>query len=349
MLGSGPSMENSRKLILVLAFLVPGLPVAAQQTDPDVIWKGDFEAGPTSLTGHCSAGDDQWCSIETTRPQQIQVVADPVAQGKYAARFEVKYGDLFSYYSDSRSLMSGPSALWENEGNERWYRWQALWPQDWVGSYPKWDQLSDPSARSWAGSLVEWHHDANGGVEHGSAPLYIRSGGERWLTQQDWRRKSNSSIVGQRRTQSISSRLMERCSIDIAGPAASIRRSIASASWRSRGQEDPGRWLWRGRGRDDSREARSKSDRARRVARRGGAGPTTRCDQRRVRPRGIRLRAAERGQSAGEIVRRDLDRQRASSRARRPRRNHAAPARGGQARGARPLHRAGEPEQDVAE
>ena len=59
MLGSGPSMENSWKLILVLAFLVPALPVAAQQTDPDVIWKGDFEAGPSSLSGHCSPRGDR--------------------------------------------------------------------------------------------------------------------------------------------------------------------------------------------------------------------------------------------------------------------------------------------------
>ncbi len=176
MLGSGPSMEKSRRLILVLAFLVPGLPVVAQQTDPDVIWKGDFEAGASSLTGHCSAGDDQWCAVEAVRSQQIQVVEDPVAQGRYAVRFEVKYGDVVSYYSDSRSLMTGPTTLWENEGNERWYRWQALWPQDWVGSFPKWDELSNPSARSSAGSLLEWHHDANGGVEHGSAPLYIGAG-----------------------------------------------------------------------------------------------------------------------------------------------------------------------------
>jgi len=41
----------------------------------------------------------------------------------------VKFGDVFSYYSDSRSLMTGPDSLWEDEGNERWYRWQALWPQ----------------------------------------------------------------------------------------------------------------------------------------------------------------------------------------------------------------------------
>jgi hypothetical protein len=85
----------------------------------------------------------------------------------------VKYGDVYSSYSDRGSLMSGPPALWENEGNERWYRWQAMWPTGWVGSYPKWDELWNPLARSPAGSLVEWHHDANGGVETGSAPLYI--------------------------------------------------------------------------------------------------------------------------------------------------------------------------------
>ena len=173
MLGSGPRMDTTtRKLILALVLLAPALPLRAQ-TDPDVIWKGDFDDGASSLTGHCNAGDNQWCKTQATRAQQIQVVADPLAQGRYAARFEVKFGDIFSYYSDSRGLVTGPPALWENEGNERWYRWQALWPAGWVGSYPKWDQLSTPAARSNAGSLVVWHHDANGGVEHGSAPLYM--------------------------------------------------------------------------------------------------------------------------------------------------------------------------------
>jgi len=163
---------TTRALILAAAALLPALPAAAQ-TDPNLIWKGDFEDGSSSLTGHCSAGQNQWCDLQTIRPQQIQVVTDPVAQGKYAVRFEVKFGDVYSTYSDSRSVMTGPESLWESEGSEKWYRWQALWPQDWVGSYPKWDELSNPSARSWAGSLIVWHHDANGGVEKGSAPFYL--------------------------------------------------------------------------------------------------------------------------------------------------------------------------------
>jgi MYXO-CTERM domain-containing protein len=51
-----------------------------------------------------------------------------------------------------------------------------MWPEGWVGSYPKWDELGTPASRSNGGSLVEWHHDANGAVETGSAPLYIGAG-----------------------------------------------------------------------------------------------------------------------------------------------------------------------------
>jgi uncharacterized protein (TIGR03382 family) len=160
-----------KNVLFAMAVLAPALAASAQSSD--VIWKGDFEAGASSLTGNCNTGQNQWCNDQVIRPQQIQVVQDPVVQGKYAARFEVRFGDKYNGYSDSRSLMTGPSQLWEDEGNERWYRWQVMWPTDYVGSYPKWDQLSDPTARSWAGSVVEWHHDAGGAVETGSAPLYI--------------------------------------------------------------------------------------------------------------------------------------------------------------------------------
>ena len=162
----------SKSILVIAAALLPLLPAAAQ-TDPDVLWTGSFESGAASFTGHCNAGDNEWCATQTIRAEQLQMVADPVAQGKMAARFEVKFGDAYNGYSDARTLITGPTTLWEDEGSERWYRWQALWPTDWVGSYPKWDELSNPAARSSAGSIVEWHHDANGAVETGSAPIYI--------------------------------------------------------------------------------------------------------------------------------------------------------------------------------
>jgi len=147
--------------------------IPAYPDNPDVLWRGDFEDGASSLTGHCDYDTSGWCNEQIVRPEQIQVVTDPAVEGHNAVRFEVKYGDDYRNYSDERSLLSPPLTLWEDEGNERWYRWQVLWPLDWVGSYPKWDELGTPSSRSNAGSIVEWHHDANGGVETGSAPLYF--------------------------------------------------------------------------------------------------------------------------------------------------------------------------------
>jgi len=142
--------------------------------DPDVIWKGDFDDGTGSIGGHCSYGDNGWCGVQATRPGQIQVVNSPAFQGHgLAARLEVKFGDVYSTYSDERTIITPPISMWEDEGNDRWYRWQAMWPDGWVGDYPKWDELMTATSRSSAGSIVEWHHDANGQVETGSAPLYI--------------------------------------------------------------------------------------------------------------------------------------------------------------------------------
>ncbi|HWE24406.1 MAG TPA: heparin lyase I family protein [Myxococcales bacterium] len=148
-------------------------PAFAATDNQDVIWRGDFDDGQSSLGGHCNYGDNGWCGIQTIRPEQIQLVTDPAFQNHgLAARLEVKYGDVFRTYSDSRTIITPPPQMWEDEGSERWYRWQAMWPDNWVGDYPKWDELTD-GARSSAGSIVEWHHDANGQVETGSAPLYI--------------------------------------------------------------------------------------------------------------------------------------------------------------------------------
>jgi len=175
MLGSAPSMEKTtRKLILGLVFLFSRAPACRAADRPGRHLERRLRSGSELAhrplfrrRGSVVRGGDHPSAADP-------VVADPVAQGKYAARFEVKYGDLFSYYSDSRSLMTGPPALWENEGNERWYRWQALWPAG-LGRLISQMGPALGSVRALvAGSLVEWHHDANGGVEHGSAPLYIR-------------------------------------------------------------------------------------------------------------------------------------------------------------------------------
>src|SRR3954464_12902735 len=145
----------------------------AYTANPDGLWRGNFEDGATSLSGHCAQGQSGFCRQQMVRPEQMQIVQDPANEGRYAARFEVKYGDVMSGYSDERALLTPPETLWEDEGSERWYRWQVLWPEEYVGSYPKWDELGTPSSRSPAGWVVEWHHDGNGATETGSAPLYF--------------------------------------------------------------------------------------------------------------------------------------------------------------------------------
>ena len=164
-----------RTLFVIAAVSAVAASAAAQTTTSGIVWRGDFDSGASSLTGNCAAGQNQWCAQQKVRPQQIQVVQSPTpAQGAYAARFEVRYGDVYNGYSDERSLLTGPDSLWETAGTEKWYRWQSMLPDGWVGKYPKWDQLNDyPNAYSIGGWLVEWHHDANGAVETGSAPLYI--------------------------------------------------------------------------------------------------------------------------------------------------------------------------------
>ena len=153
----------------VVFFAGTAVEPAFAANDPDVVWKGDFDDGRGSLTDHCSAGENGWCNAQIMRPEQIQLVSDLAFQGHgLAARLEVKFGDVYGGYSDERTLITPPNSMWEDPGNERWYRWQAMWPDGWVGDYPKWDQLTDPTARSSAGSIVEWHHDGDG-----PAPLYI--------------------------------------------------------------------------------------------------------------------------------------------------------------------------------
>jgi Polysaccharide lyase len=169
-------LQKLSLIVAAAAALIGSTAHAAQPAyteNPDVLWKGNFEDGATSLSGHCAQGQDGFCREQSVRSEQIQVVQDPVNEGRYAARFEVKYGDIMSGYSDERALLTPPETLWEDEGSERWYRWQVLWPEDYKGTYPKWDELGTPASRSPAGWVVEWHHDANGGVETGSAPLYF--------------------------------------------------------------------------------------------------------------------------------------------------------------------------------
>ncbi len=99
-----------------LALVVVALPATALA---DIVWRGDFETNDLS----------QW--NEQTGPvgERVTIVADPVREGMYAARVEIRPGDLgngmlnrveFGYHPPAEGF----------EGSERWYAWSAMQDAD---------------------------------------------------------------------------------------------------------------------------------------------------------------------------------------------------------------------------
>lgn len=100
---------------------------------------GDWESGGLSPWG----GADYRTGGQLA--DQIAVVASPVRQGRFAARFTVRPGDKYSYTSGERSEVFFTESR-EAEGDVRWYAWSTLFPSDWV------------EPRGW-GIFLQWHSD----------------------------------------------------------------------------------------------------------------------------------------------------------------------------------------------
>jgi hypothetical protein len=68
--------------------------------------------------------------------EQLQIVRDPMRQGRFAAKFIVRPGDRYGNSSGERSL-----AQWmgsdEREGDDYYYAWSTLFPRDWSAP-PQW-------------------------------------------------------------------------------------------------------------------------------------------------------------------------------------------------------------------
>lgn len=97
---------------------------AAQDPNDPRTFAGDWETGDAS----------QWSSNHWNQSlplsEQFAVVADPVRQGNFAARFTVRPGDKFASTSGERSEVVYNGAN-EVEGDDLWYAWSTLFPADW--------------------------------------------------------------------------------------------------------------------------------------------------------------------------------------------------------------------------
>jgi hypothetical protein len=120
----------------------PPSPVAAPAQRADDVLPGaelkraDFETGNLN----------QWGAYQRVASDRIQVVASPVRQGRYAARFEVRNGDNPIGYGDRAEVQT---ATGESEGQERWYAWSTMLAPDF------------PRSSAWQ-VISQWHANADG-------------------------------------------------------------------------------------------------------------------------------------------------------------------------------------------
>ncbi len=101
-----------RRLLLCLLLLS----LASNHATAEIIWRGDFETGTT----------EQWRG--TPRSDSVNVVADPVREGKYALRIDgtnaARKGDR-----DRIELQHQPAPPGTAEGTERYFGWSVFLPK----------------------------------------------------------------------------------------------------------------------------------------------------------------------------------------------------------------------------
>lgn len=89
---------------------------------------GDRVAGTELFRADFETGDlRQWDGVQAVAGHGIRVVDDPVAQGRHAARFEVRDGDN-PIDADDRAELQLASG--EAEGDLRWYGWSTMFAPD---------------------------------------------------------------------------------------------------------------------------------------------------------------------------------------------------------------------------
>ncbi len=102
------------------AWALAVLVLFAASARASVIWRGDFSTGDLS----------QWSSMEEVSTDRLRVVPDPLGAARDVLRATVVDGDNPIDSSGNRNelLYTGDDVA----GQERWYRWQTLWPADYA-------------------------------------------------------------------------------------------------------------------------------------------------------------------------------------------------------------------------
>ena len=98
--------------------------------------RADFETGDLR----------QWDGFQRVADDRIQVVTDPVDQGRFAGRFEVRDGDNPIGFGDRAEVQLATD---ESEGDDRWYAWSTMFDR------------SFPTSDAWQ-VVTQWHASSDG-------------------------------------------------------------------------------------------------------------------------------------------------------------------------------------------
>jgi len=160
LLASRPLLSLAVALLLAsAAAAVQPLGAGAEGGRP--LWSGDFETG----------GLSQWQGVQQAEGDRIRVVDSPTDDGDYAARFEVRKGDVAAAGSGTGNRAEvlarrKKRGSWpDGKGTERYYGWSTLFPDDY------------PIVDGWQ-TFVQWKNDGSG-----SSPLVMQVQDDRLYLQ----------------------------------------------------------------------------------------------------------------------------------------------------------------------
>lgn len=149
---AGPAVDGPPAESGVSARAVPrAVPVGSR-----TVFIGDYETGDFSQWETCqSALSNTGCKTVGKGDRTMRIVPG-AHQGQWAARFEVRPGDVPNFGGGERSeVSSGTPSATVRAGDERWYQWSMLFPSDFATPKGVWF------------IVMQWHSGS------GSPPLAI--------------------------------------------------------------------------------------------------------------------------------------------------------------------------------
>lgn len=118
---------------------------------------GDWETGDFSQWQQCQAKNlNARCRTIGAGNEQMRIVEGDARQGRFAARFDIRPGDVPPFGGGERSeVQSNADGAVVREGDERWYEWSMKFPEDFENPQGVWF------------IVLQWHSSS------GSPPLAV--------------------------------------------------------------------------------------------------------------------------------------------------------------------------------